>query len=552
MDGLTGFEKAVRADSVCNKVLRELLCCDPDDEILNCNIDTIMPMRIERKEGKEEVRLRMSKGLSKRVDDLFDLADQEIHVFPFKDVKNCWFRLYTDTSIVRAINLLLGYNQAGEYDGLLEPPQLASKIVGMLDMALIMAGGVGREEEIQLLLERVESLLDGNPIPLRKQRILQRNMLAQPAEHIPLLADQDTGIIIGNAYIEDELPLKTTSVPHIQHPIEFLWRPDMLEFQMHMNRFKSPVILKRTMDHWPALTTWKSKQHWLDQTLDGRRLVPIEVGRSYTDDDFGQEIIPFAQFLDEYICSSEEQPSPVRQTGYLAQHDLLAQIPALRAEIATPDYCYLTSPPAEPGTPVALSKLANPQKATKTSHPSMIPSAGIASANSEDEDTEIQTNIWFGPPWTISPLHHDPYHNVLCQVVGQKYFRLYHPRYSWRLHPRSSTEAAPHLAHSDRATENEPSSTTSPQPAQPSTSSAAATPTINMSNTSSVDIAAMELSPSEDWDAVYSGISKIPYVECVLQAGEALYIPIGWWHYVRSCSTGISVSYWWDGSTTPS
>ena len=68
-----------------------------------------------------------------------------------------------------------------------------------------------------------------------------------------------------------------------------------------------------------------------------------------------------------------------------------------------------------------------------------------------------------------------------------------------------------------------------------------------MSNTSSIDIAAMELSPMEDWDEVYPGISKVPYLECVLEPGEALYIPVGWWHYVRSCSTGISVSFWWGG-----
>jgi lysine-specific demethylase 8 len=68
---------------------------------------------------------------------------------------------------------------------------------------------------------------------------------------------------------------------------------------------------------------------------------------------------------------------------------------------------------------------------------------------------------------------------------------------------------------------------------------------IDMSNTSQIDVAAMELSPAEDWDEVYPGISEVPYVECILEAGEALYMPVGWWHYVRSCSVGISVSFWW-------
>jgi lysine-specific demethylase 8 len=141
--------------------------------------------------------------------------------------------------------------------------------------------------------------------------------------------------------------------------------------------------------------------------------------------------------------------------------------------------------------------------------------------NEEEQEPNIQTNIWFGPAWTISPLHHDPYHNILCQVVGTKYVRLYSPHESSKLFPRRKDEPAPHIRAKDD------------------------TATIDMSNTSSIDVAAMDLSPDEDWDAVYPGINQIPYLECILTAGDALYIPIGWWHYVRSCSVGISVSFWW-------
>ena len=71
---------------------------------------------------------------------------------------------------------------------------------------------------------------------------------------------------------------------------------------------------------------------------------------------------------------------------------------------------------------------------------------------------------------------------------------------------------------------------------------------IDMSNTSQVDLAAIELSPAESdqWDALWPGFRQAEYVETVLQEGECLYIPVGWWHYVRGLRAGISVSFWWE------
>jgi hypothetical protein len=60
--------------------------------------------------------------------------------------------------------------------------------------------------------------------------------------------------------------------------------------------------------------------------------------------------------------------------GYLAQHSLLDQIPALAADICTPDYCAL------------------------------------------GEGKLQAVNAWLGPAGTVTPLHHDPHHNLLAQV----------------------------------------------------------------------------------------------------------------------------------------
>jgi hypothetical protein len=72
-----------------------------------------------------------------------------------------------------------------------------------------------------------------------------------------------------------------------------------------------------------------------------------------------------------------EEAQPPAPLLYLAQHQLFEQIPALAADILTPDYC-------------------------------MLGSKGVSSVNA-----------WFGPAGTVTPLHQDPEHNLLAQVRCQ-------------------------------------------------------------------------------------------------------------------------------------
>ena len=466
--------------------------------------------KFEKTEADDEIKECSCEAVSRQnYEQLLKLADEKIHVFPYGKVKSCWFRLHTDASIMKAICLLVPPTSSSDSNDSQEVIEVGDAsidaAVAALDNALIVAGGLGREDTIHQLLQRIDSHLKGvdadNPPPQKKRKV-------------------DDGSPGSNPVV---LPQSTVSLPFIKHPIMTLDSPSLETFQGHMYSSREPAVLTNVLNEWPALSSWNRVSFWLDSTLGGRRPIPVELGRSYVDDEWGQKIMPFKQFLGDYILD----PEP-KEKGYLAQHDLFKQIPALRADITTPDYCYLDAPPPDPDTPVALSKAA--AHGEKTSHPSTLPNTTITTTSSDFDSTEPPNphrNIWFGPAWTISPLHHDPYHNILCQVVGKKYIRLIHPKYSAQLMPRSKTEPAPHL------------------PLPTSADDGAPAPTIDMSNTSSIDMASIETSPSEDWDAVYPGFSDIPYVECVLEAGQALYIPVGWWHYVRSCSVGISVSFWW-------
>jgi len=99
--------------------------------------------------------------------------------------------------------------------------------------------------------------------------------------------------------------------------------------------------------------------------------------------------------------------------------------------------------------------------------------------------------FWYGPAGTVTPLHHDPSNIILAQVRGRKKVLMYPPVQSplvandfgvySRANPENVSASPPEFAH--------------------------ATP-----------------------------------LETTLGPGEALFIPVGWWHHVRSLDVAVSVS----------
>ncbi|XP_047182598.1 lysine-specific demethylase JMJ30 isoform X2 [Vigna umbellata] len=215
---------------------------------------------------------------------------------------------------------------------------------------------------------------------------------------------------------------------------------------------RSPVIIRDCMAHWPASAKWNDEDYLL--RVAGDRTVPVEVGKNYLCAEWKQELITFSEFIQRIKSGACSLGGPT----YLAQHPLFDQINELRKDIFIPDYCF----------------------------------AGGGELRS--------LNAWFGPAGTVTPLHHDPHHNILAQVVGKKYIRLYSSSLSEELSPHSGTM---------------------------------------LSNSSQVDLDDVD-------ERKFPKVQELEFVDCILEEGEMLYIPPKWWHYVRSLTTSFSVSFWWS------
>ncbi|KAJ1889322.1 Succinyl-CoA:3-ketoacid coenzyme A transferase 1, mitochondrial [Kickxella alabastrina] len=215
-------------------------------------------------------------------------------------------------------------------------------------------------------------------------------------EHIegPMSAIPEHTVNINNKIAVDlKFPLSRYSVDEV----------DMFVFQqMIQGANNRPFIIEGAVDYWPAISNrpWNNLEY-LRMAVGHHRLVPVEVGAKYTDNEWTQELIPFGHFLDNTLYPSASGTSKLE---YLAQHDLFAQAFRLKRDFSLPDY-----------TQVETGRRSN---------------LGMS-------DGGVETNVWIGPCGTVSPLHYDQFDNLFAQVVGYKYFRLYSPAESDNLYPHS-------------------------------------------------------------------------------------------------------------------
>ena len=215
----------------------------------------------------------------------------------------------------------------------------------MLDMVIVVAGAPKREEIVFRLIKLAQNRL---PLPT-------------PTSKRPRLS-----------------PPSSIESPYILRPIPRLSTPP--PFETFASLLDRPFIISGGCKHWPALTdpahNWRSMDY-LREVAGRGRVVPVEKGKHYSDQNWTQEIIPFESFL-RHIESTSDSSG---ETLYLAQHDLFRQFPELSKDIEIPDYVY---------------------SAPESTFEGYVPPS--------HEEGYIM-NAWFGPGGSISPAHTDPYFN---------------------------------------------------------------------------------------------------------------------------------------------
>ncbi|KAH7674094.1 [histone H3]-lysine-36 demethylase protein [Dioscorea alata] len=255
-----------------------------------------------------------------------------------------------------------------------------------LHVAALRDGAGDRSEAIRAL---DMGIIMGGPLLRPDLDAALQRIMAQPLPEVSERQDSPERLVCE----EDSKGLDLTEVLRILPKKSLSCKIVEKRSSLSLERFVSdyflkgcPIIISGYIDGWPARTKWKDIEYL--KRIAGDRTVPVEVGQNYLCSEWKQELITFSQFLERIV--SADCPSKLT---YLAQHPLFDQIKELRNDIMIPDYCF----------------------------------AGGG---------ELQSlNAWFGPPGTVTPLHHDPHHNLFAQVVGRKYIRLYPSSVSEELHP---------------------------------------------------------------------------------------------------------------------
>jgi hypothetical protein len=160
---------------------------------------------------------------------------------------------------------------------------------------------------------------------------------------------------------------------------------------------RAPLVVRGGARHWPATHKWTST-YLRDKC--GAAEVPVEVGgSSYLDPSMQRVEMPLSLYLDYLDGLGDDDAPPPSHRAYMAQ----ARLPGL-----------LDAPPSLIPSPSCGKTETSEDGRSAGSVGCDIEVPGVvASLGRGDAYARM---VWLGPKGTVTPLHRDPYHNVLAQV----------------------------------------------------------------------------------------------------------------------------------------
>ena len=117
-----------------------------------------------------------------------------------------------------------------------------------------------------------------------------------------------------------------------------------------------------------------------------------------------------------------------------------------------------------------------------------------------DRSRYINPRIWIGPKGTLTPLHRDDTDNMFAQVWGQKSFILAAPHHRIALGTWSTTPEG--------------------------------------------GLDGCGFNPDEPDYQTFPAAKDVTFLRIVLEGGDMLFLPEGWFHQVSSLSASLSVNFW--------
>lgn len=274
--------------------------------------------------------------IQSQLSSLITLANEKFYTFPYQDVPLYWRRFYTDVVIIKSCCYLLlqseeevgqklGEKKREVEDDFKELDRVYLQLIKELDLALIITGAPGfeRKEIIYVLIEGLQSKLpsSGSEDFSRKKfkSNLSESTFQDQTEEIKVSSREDESSS-RNDYPERESKLQesrsSSLIPILSTP------PSLLKFKKTFSQ--SPFIVRGFANHWPALETtsqsklskWASISYLTSSKISGKgRYVPVEIGSSYTDSSWKQEIIGWKGFLDRIGWDDEKSNASEESQG---------------------------------------------------------------------------------------------------------------------------------------------------------------------------------------------------------------------------------------------